>query len=187
MKKKAMIFLVALLMAVSACAGGTLAYLTDTTSSVSNTFTVGNVDITLTESEGTKTAADREFKMVPGNEIKKDPLVEVAEGSEDCWLFVRVEKSDNLDDFIRYEAADGWSALSGEDEVYYRAVNADSQGKAFPVLKDNRVFVRDDVTKGQMDEIAGGKVKEPSLSFTAYAVQKANIATVDEAWKQIEP
>ena len=74
MKKKAMIFLVALLMAVSACAGGTLAYLTDTTSSVSNTFTVGNVDITLTESEGTKTAADREFKMVPGNEIKKDQI-----------------------------------------------------------------------------------------------------------------
>ena len=85
--------LLALVMVVSV--GATIAWLTDTTDPVTNTFTVGNIDITLAE---TKT----DFKMVPGNTIDKDPKVTVVGGSEDCWLFVKVEESDNLDDFITY-------------------------------------------------------------------------------------
>lgn len=84
-------------------AGGTLAWLTDRSDPVVNTFTAGNIEITLQE-----TAFD--FKMVPGNDIVKDPVVTVEGGSEACWLFVRVEESVSpaLEDYIAYEmAADG--------------------------------------------------------------------------------
>ena len=105
---------------------GAIAWLTDQTQEVKNTFTVGNIDIELAE-----TADD--FKMVPGNDIAKDPVVTVKAGSEDCWLFVKIDESANLADFIAYEVADGWTALEGEDGVYYREVAAAEEDAAFSV------------------------------------------------------
>ena len=64
--------------------GGTLAWLTDTTEPVTNTFTYGDINITLAETTEV-------YKMVPGNSISKDPSVTVESGSEACWLFVKVE------------------------------------------------------------------------------------------------
>ena len=70
MKKKILVACLCVALAVLTIAGTTLAYLTATTESVTNTFTVGNIDITLAE---TKT----DFKMVPGSTIAKDPMVTV--------------------------------------------------------------------------------------------------------------
>lgn len=78
--KKSIALLVAVSMIVGCVIGGTLAWLTATTRPVTNTFTVGNVDITLAE-----TTAN--YKMVPGNTIDKDPTVTVRAKSEACWLF----------------------------------------------------------------------------------------------------
>ena len=187
MRKKGFILLAAFLMLAGAYAGGTLAYLADGSGSSSHTFAIGNVEIALTENtEG----ADMEgeaggLHMVPGNTVKKDLAVSVAEGSEDCWLFVKLEKSDNLDAFIRYELEEGWRELPSESGVYYRSVYVGDREKTFSVLKDNQMVIREDITKRQMDEVSQGKTNAPALSFTAYAVQKANIGTVQEAWKQI--
>ena len=68
--------------------GGTLAWLTDTTEPVTNTFTYGDINITLAETTEV-------YKMVPGNSISKDPSVTVESGSEACWLLVKVEESAN--------------------------------------------------------------------------------------------
>ena len=105
---------------VCATVAGTLAWLTDTTDPVVNTFTVGDINITLTESE------NLDLKMVPGRTITKDPKVTVNEGSEACWLFVKVVKSENFKDFMTYDKADGWTLLKteGNTEVYYREVAA---------------------------------------------------------------
>lgn len=182
MKKKVLVSVVASLMLVGALVGGTLAYLTDTTDKVTNTFTVGNVDIDLAE-----TATD--FKMVPGSPITKDPMVTVKGGSEACWLFVKFEKSSNLDTFIAYEKADGWNEWTVDEEkaVYYREVAANSADQEFPVLKNNEVSVKASVTKEQMDEIVKDPTNAPTLTFTAYAVQKANVTTVQEAWNVLNP
>ena len=80
---------------------------------VKNTFTVGDINIGLTE-----TTTD--YKMVPGNTIAKDPTVTVKAESEACWLFVKVTESENLDTFITYAIAEGWTKL--QDGVYYREV-----------------------------------------------------------------
>lgn len=173
---------VGLLLAVAlilGCAiGGVIAWLTAQTDPLTNTFTVGDINIDLAETT-------EDFKMVPGSTIDKDPKVTVKAGSEACWLFVKVEKSENLDSFITYAIADGWTALPGHDGVYYREVPAGDTDAVFSVLRDDRVTVRDDVTKEMMDGLTEGTM--PTLIFTAYAVQKDNITSAADAWAKINP
>lgn len=159
-------------------AGGTLAWLTDRSDPVLNTFTAGNIEITLQE-----TAFD--FKMVPGNDIVKDPVVTVEGGSEACWLFVRVEESVSpaLEDYIAYEMAAGWQPLAGADGVYWLQVGSEATAQSFHVLMDDRVKVLESVTKEMMKALKG--TESPSLSFTAYAIQQDNIATALEAWQKL--
>ena len=183
MKKKSIAVVLALVLLVCCAVGGVLAWLTATSGPVVNTFTVGNVDITLAESENLN------LKMVPGQTIVKDPKVTVVGGSEACWLFVKVEKSDNLDDFITYAIAtgdNGWTQGDGTKipaNVYYRAVSAATTGQEFNVLTGNQVTVKDTVTKGMMDAINKGTATAPTLTFTAYACQSAGFETnVEGAW-----
>ena len=76
-KKKTLLMSLAAVLLVVSGVFGTLAWLTDSTDSITNTFTVGNIDIDLTETLPT----DRTAKMVPGHTIKKDPKVTVTAGS----------------------------------------------------------------------------------------------------------
>lgn len=171
--------LVVVMMLVIGCTiGGTIAWLTAKTDPVVNTFTVGDINITLAETT-------TNFKMVPGNTISKDPKVTVLKDSEACWLFVEIEKSANLDSFITYSIADGWTALSGADGVYYREVNATTQDTGFDVLASNQVTVKDTVTKAMMNDLQKDDATQPTLTFTAYAVQKDNIADAATAWRKL--
>lgn len=163
---------------VCATVAGTLAWLTDTTEPVVNTFTVGDINITLTESD------NLDLKMVPGLPISKDPKVTVKADSEACWLFVKVEKSVNFDGFMTFEMADGWIALSGHAGVYYRNVDATNADTGFDVLKDKKVMVLETVTKTMLE---GAKTNAPTLTFTAYAVQKDGINDATTAWGKVTP
>ena len=185
--------LVVVMMLIIGCTiGGTIAWLTAGTDPVVNTFTVGDINITLTE-----TTTD--YKMVPGNTIAKDPKVTVKAGSEACWLFVKVDESTNLDDFITYTVDSNWTAGNGTGEgkngvpvgVYYREVGSltaeDAVDQVFSVLKDDQVTVKDTVTKTMMNELQQENATQPTLTFTAYAVQKDNIDTAAIAWEKLTP
>lgn len=168
MKKKATIAVTALLLVLCFAIGGTLAWLKTETTPVVNTFTYGDINIGLSETTGV------EYKMIPGNDITKDPKVTVEANSEACWLFVKVEKSDNYADYLaNYTIADGWNELDGVAGVYYREVNADTakDGTSYKVLKGDKVTVLDEVTKSMMEDIKNGTKTQPTLTFTAYAVQ----------------
>lgn len=175
MKKKLTVSLAVLALVACMAAGATLAWLTATTQSVTNTFTYGDINITLDE---TTTS----YKMVPGNTIAKDPKVTVKANSEDCWLFVKVEKSDNFDSFMTYGIADGWNALAGVDGVYYREVTSSTTDTEYYVLSGNSVTVKDSVTK---EDFAGLKGTMPTLTFKAYACQKDNVTTATQAWNLV--
>lgn len=175
MKKKTLALVLALTLLVAGVVGGTLAWLTDQTAEVKNTFTVGDINIGLTE-----TTAD--YKMVPGNTIAKDPTVTVQANSEACWLFVQVTKSENLDTFITYAIAEGWTEL--QDGVYYREVPASAADQTFSVLADNAVTVKSDVTRTMLET---AKTDAPTLTFQAYAVQKDNVASASDAWAKVNP
>lgn len=176
MKKKVWLSVAAIALVLCCAIGGTLAWLSAKTDPVKNTFTVGDINIDLTETTG------ETYKMVPGNTLGKDPKVTVKAGSEACWLFVKVDKSANFDTFMTYAIADGWTALSGVDGVYYREVPAADADTDFTVLKNNQVIVKEDVTKQQLQ---GVKDNLPTMTFTAYAVQQDNIADAATAWAKI--
>lgn len=65
--KKALFIMLSAALIVCATVAGTLAWLTDTTDPVVNTFTVGDINITLTESE------NLDLKMVPGRDDHQRP------------------------------------------------------------------------------------------------------------------
>lgn len=196
--KKKITLVVALALVLVVGVFGTLAWLTDTTQTVTNTFTVGNVDITLAETDAT-TDTDgnqaKSFKMVPGVEIDKDPKVTVVDGSEDCWLFVKLtekigdnvkvgEKVLTFDDFITYAVADGWTQVGTETNgvsVFGRKVMATATTKTFDVIgyNDGSTFVPNKVmvdgakvTKDMMDALqTAGTTAYPTLTVQAYAIQ----------------
>lgn len=175
MKKKTLALVLALTLLVAGVVGGTLAWLTDQTAEVKNTFTVGDINIDLTE-----TTTD--YKMVPGNTIAKDPTVTVKANSEACWLFVKVTESTNLKDFITYAIAEGWTALPDVNGVYYREVPASAADQTFSVLAGDAVTVKSDVTKTMLET---AKTDAPTLTFQAYAIQKEHFATADAAWAEV--
>lgn len=97
MKKKILTLGLVAALSATAAIGGTLAYFTDT-ADATNTFTVGNVEIELTEPKWTEAVKNTDGKMenvYPGQILDKDPTV-TNNGKNPC--FVRVSVS-NLDQF----------------------------------------------------------------------------------------
>ena len=83
---RATAMLLAAVMLLMCAIGGTLAWLTAQTTEVNNTFTTSNIGVSLEETT-------EEYKMIPGWTIGKDPKATVETGSEDCYLFVKVEET----------------------------------------------------------------------------------------------
>lgn len=186
MKKKGLALVLALALMVVGAVAGTLAWLTAKSDVVTNTFTTSDIKVELTETTGTN------YKMIPGYTITKDPKATVLTGSEKCYLFVKLEKSENFDTYLKYGIADGWTKLDGvTDTVYYCVVDGTTNqiGTAYSVLKDDQVTVKDSVTKEQMNALDTEDAVKPTLTITAYASQLHKNATetfsASEAWNNI--
>ena len=194
MKKSAKILcaVLALVLALGCGIGGTLAFLAAKTNDVVNTFTFGNLSVTLKETTGT------EYQIVPGTNITKDPKASVVqvEGTDkiDAYLFVEVTEVNwpaaTMGEGVRkvnYAWGDGWteleSAAHDNVKVIYRTVSANQYGTQYTILKGNQVTVDGSLTKAEVD--AAQKVGQPTLTFKAYAVQKDNLATPELAWAEV--
>lgn len=161
--------------------GGTAAWLAAKSDPIASTFTFGDINITLTETNHQEWPT----KIIPGVDIKKDLRVTVQADSVDCWLFVKVEETGTfVDGKVTYAMDDGWTQGDGSpipEDVYYREVNGATTDSEFPILKGNKITVSNELTKEDIQNITD----EPTLTFTAYAVQKEGINTAAEAWATI--
>ena len=173
---KTFVAMLALVLVIGCAVGGTVAWLVSSTNAVVNTFTYGDISITLGETTG------NDYKIIPGVNIDKDPKVTVKKDSEACWLFVKVEEEGTfVANKVTYSIADGWMQGDGTEipaNVYYRAVDAVTNDTDFAVLKDNKIYVSEELSKSDIQSITA----QPKLTFTAYAVQKDGIADADTAW-----
>ena len=182
---RAFVALLALVLVIGCVAGGTIAWLTTNTGTVTNTFTYGDIGIELTETK----PVNQEAKIIPGVNIEKNPQVSVKANSEDCWLFVKVEEidwpefteADGTTRKVSWAIANGWTLVPGQTNVYYREAAA---GESFPVLKDNVVTVSENLNKAEVNTVIA---KHPQLKFTAYAVQKDNVGSAKDAWDIAKP
>lgn len=178
-RKKLLITIGCLAAILCAVITGTIAWLIDNTDPITNTFTPSNIKVELTEVSNTDDGK-WEGKLIPGTTLAKKATVTV-ENDIDCWVFVKVEESGNLDTFITWAMADGWTEL--ETNVFYRAVSASDESQEFSVIKGDTVTVKDTVDKEDMATLINEDVY-PKLTFTAYAAQQANL-TVEQAWEAI--
>ena len=170
--KKLLIIIATSLCLTIAFIGTTVAYLTAVSGPVENSFVIGNIKLELTETTGNT------YQLIPGKTVEKNPKVIVKSGSEDCWVFVKVEKTSGFDNYLEYEIEDGWTHLGGFDGVYYRTVVNAKTDVEFNVLKSNAITVRDDLTEEKMSAITS----LPTMTFSAYAVQSHTVDDVVDAW-----
>ena len=177
----------------------TMAYLTSQ-DSVKNTFTVGKVTITLDEADvdlmGVKDGDTRvkanEYKLIPGHTYIKDPTIHVADDSEECWLFVKVENglsaieantSEDLS-IAAQMAAKGWTPVAEGSNIY--AYSTKQTARANVVVFDNfTISGTADVSKyatADGTDAEGNPIGGKTIEVTAYAIQADGFATAAAAW-----
>lgn len=189
-KKVVALALCAVMLVVGSVAG-TMAYLTSQ-DAVINTFTVGNVTITLDEADvnpdgtlvGTVDDRDNENKyhLLPGHTYIKDPTIHVDENSEACYLFVKLENG--LEDIIDAQTIEdqmintyGWMLINENENIYAQAtsVNAGVDVQVFANFK-----VKDNA---DVSGYATAANEDNKIIVTACAVQ-ADGLTLEEAAAQ---
>lgn len=155
MKKKIISLCLVIALAATAVIGGTLAYFTDTTEAKVNEFTVGNVDIDLTEPswEGDAT-------LMPGVSYDKDPTITVGEKSQDAYVFLKLDmnKYVSLVNLMGVDAyKNGIGRLTGTYPGFIQFVDALSSDNALRAAVLDRWFTginHSDWKVMNLDEIA---------------------------------
>lgn len=187
MKTARKVLLIALcaILLVSASVMGTMAYLTSQ-ASVTNTFTVGKVNITLDEADvktdGTyvtdvNARVDaNEYHLLPGHSYIKDPTIHVDADSEDCWLFVKVENGisaieDSANTIAAQMTGKGWIVIDSANNIYGREAT-NKAGDNVAVFGTFKISGTADVAR----------YADAQIVVTAYAVQADGFDTAADAW-----
>lgn len=185
-RSKALLLILCAMLLLIASALGTVAYLT-VQDTVTNTFSVGQVNITLNEGSTGAPADENDHILMPGHTYTKDHTIHVDAVSEDSYIFVKVENG-----IASYEAAssaeeggyrtiadqitaNGWTALESAADVYYREYTKSSTGSDFAVF--NTFKIADNAN----DAESWGSC-DAQVAVTAYAVQKDGFDTASAAW-----
>jgi len=178
----------------------TMAFLTDR-DSVQNTFTFGQVGISLDEAKvnangeivagGNRESTEgrvqeNEYHLIPAHKYEKDPTIHVDDGSENCLLFVKLENG--LKDIIASKTIEeqmkgyGWTLIDSTNNIWaYNKVVAENEHiEVFDefTLTDNADVSKYATEKDAQGKVTGGK----TIKVTAYAVQADGFDTAKAAW-----
>lgn len=191
-KYKVVLLTVCAVLLIASAAFGTIAYLTDQ-ETVENTFTVGQVGITLDETDvdtaGVKDGDTRvqanEYHLIPGHSYTKDPTVHVDANSENCYLFVKVvnaivdieSKDKDYATIANQIEVNGWTALDGVANVYYK-----EHTKA-EIVTDYLVFSNFKIDGASVTNEILAPYQGKTIVVTAYAIQQDGFANAKAAWE----
>ena len=207
MKKKILVACLCVALAVLTIAGTTLAYLTSK-DTVTNTFTVGNVQIKLDEAkanaDGTLVPnADRvkenSYKLIPGHTYNKDPMVTVLSGSESSYIKMTVTftKAAELDAIFAPTGADLTSIFNGYDSTNWiykgntEDTTANTRTYEFWYKEAVAAPTADVALDALFDQIKApdsltnsdlNNLKDLKITVNAYAIQADGFATAEAAW-----
>ena len=207
MKKKILVACLCVALAVLTIAGTTLAYLTSQ-ETVTNTFTVGKVEIKLDEAkanaDGTLVPnADRvkenSYKLIPGHTYNKDPMVTVLSGSESSYIKMTVTftKAAELDAIFAPTGADLTSIFNGYDSTNWiykgntEDTTANTRTYEFWYKEAVAAPTADVALDTLFDQIKApdsltnsdlNNLKDLKITVNAYAIQADGFATAEAAW-----
>lgn len=189
---------------------GTVAYLTST-DEVKNTFTVGQVKITLDEAkvgtdgkaltgDSAKRVKENEYKLMPGHVYDKDPTVTVQAGSEESYvkMVVTVSNAKELDKIFKdHQITDLTTVVGGYDSNEWTLNSTSKDNTA-----NTRTYVfyyKSTVSAGESDNVLDDlfetitvpsgltndeitTIENMTITVKAYAIQKDGFDTADKAW-----
>lgn len=206
--KKLTAVLLSIILVLCCAIGGTLAWLTATSSTVTNTFTVGDINITLQEypfktdstteldESATPVQSIDTYKVVPGGEQPKKPFVTVKAKSENCYVYVNVVNNLTIDDtlVVNYDTPANWTpiatqtAVDGSVSTLYRYNNIVnySENDSEPLVVFTKVSYSDTIQKDKSEtDLEIGQLKGKTIVLNAYAHQSDNTteAAADNAAK----
>ena len=188
--KKLVVLLVVMMLLIGCAVGGTLAWLIANSNKVENTFTVGNITLTMVED-----VDENPYRIVPGTEQVKKPYVQVAANSESCWVFVEITENNNQVDpdtkYVQWEVdTTVWTPVPDIPGVYYKLHDENTEDTTYDILKNDKVTYSSELTQ---EDLAKLGTDVPSLTFQAYAIQSEALKDDDgnaisnaaDAWAMI--
>ena len=207
-RSKALLLALCAVVLVVATVFGTMAYLTST-DEVVNTFTVGNVAITLDEAkantDGSLVAnADRvkanKYKLLPGHTYNKDPMVTVLSGSEPSYVKMTVTFSNakELDAIFAPNGANLTSIFNGYESTNWtykgNTKNTNANTRTYEFWYKEKVgaptgdvaldALFDSITvPGTITNEQLKTIEGMTITVNAYAIQADGFADADAAWK----
>lgn len=207
-KSKALLLALCALVLVTTSVICTIAFLTDR-ESVVNTFTVGNVDITVDEEkvnpDGTPTEEDddrvkeNDYHMIPGQTYVKDPTMTVKEGSEESYvrMLVTINEREALDALFAPDGANMQSIFNGYDAAVWHYVGETKDEANDTITYEFRYYTTVDASEEEKvleplftsftvpahfdgDDLAS--IEDLEITVVGHAIQKIGFADADEAW-----
>ena len=125
------------------------------------------------------------YKLIPGHTYTKDPTVHVDANSENSWIFVKVENGISVFEAVTvaggYTAiagqitANGWTALVGVENVYYKEYTTKT-------VQDNLAVFQNFQIADEANSNSNWENFNGTVTVTAYAVQKDGFNTASDAW-----
>lgn len=200
-RTKALLLVMSALLLIVSTVFATMAYLTSKTEKITNTFTVGNVAITLDEADlvdeygvadnSVPRVISNEYKLIPGHTYDKDPTVHVNASSEDCYIFVKVTNniatieaatvSGGYTNIADQMTKNGWLALTGEDGVfYYKEKVEKTDGRDYVVFEEFKIAGSVDNTTLEAYATLTNPTKY--IEIQAYAIQADGFADAATAY-----
>lgn len=202
--KKKWLALAFIAVILTASVVGTIAYLTDTTGPVENTFTMGQLldkqdKFVLKEHKATDTDKDgvytldtsvevdaNAYTVLPGVDLPKDPFVKTSKALEtDAYVFIEVvDKTGTA--LTATVDTDNWTQLAGvtgpnKGNVYALKANggiakAGSALGPVTILKGNKIVVANAAITDAEAQFGGG------VDFYGYMIQAAGFTSAADAW-----
>lgn len=174
----------AALLLVTLTIGGTIAWLVDTTGTVTNTFAPADIAIKLEETQ------DGPYQLIPGKEWNKNPTVTVfrPETDVDIYLFVEIQTTatniapKTVTDYLSFtNNLNSWNLVEGDalNGVWYKAIPATESpltNLTYELIGGNTVTVNQELTADDTNDA------EIVISYTAYAIQQEGFTSVQDAW-----
>ncbi len=208
MKKKILVACLCVALAVLTVAGTTLAYLTSQ-AEVKNTFTVGNVKMTMDEAEvntdGTPVenanrVGSNDYILSPGHTYVKDPIVHMDAVSENCYVFIKVEnglgvleaatsaEDGGYKNIAAQITANGWKPLMNGTTavagVYYQEYTKNQTDRELEVFVNFKIADNANTLKDG-DQVIWDTITTAQpikVNVTAYAIQADGMTSAYDAW-----
>ena len=206
-KSKVLLLLVCAVLLVAVSVLGTLAWLADE-SSVTNTFTVGQVDIVVNEADvnpdgtvidGADRVQNNNYHLIPGKTYVKDPTMTVAKNSADSYvrMLLTVNCMDEFDSIYAPETADLTKIFNGYDSAAWHYVSEVRDDVTNTVTYEFRYkdIVKESDTDtvleplftsitvpGEFDCDDMALIEDLEITVVGHAIQESGFANADAAW-----